>query len=167
MAKEHSKLDPLMEGYLEYMLAVERREAGTIKDIRCTLRRVSEAFAQRHPDKSLWELKLTDFIAWLEQERKKGYSVLGLCKNVSHLRGFLNYAWRSGRSHRNVMADFFPEYRCAPKEPESLTVDEALHLVEMCPFPERACVVKGGLCGFCCLGVLVFLSYARTICAAR
>jgi site-specific recombinase XerD len=122
MAKELSKLDPLMEGYLEYMTTVERRAAGTIKDIRCTLRRVSEAMAQHHPDKPLWELKLTDFIAWLEQERRRGYSPLGLCKNVSHLRGFLDYAWRSGRTNRNVMADFFPEYRCAAKEPESLAV---------------------------------------------
>jgi len=133
MDQEPSKLDPLMEGYLEYMAAVERRAAGTVKDIRCTLRRVSEAMAERHPDKVLWELKLTDFIGWLEQERRRGYSSLGLCKNVSHLRGFLNYAWRSGRSERNVMADFFPEYRCAAKEPESLTVEEALRLVQMCP----------------------------------
>lgn len=134
MAKERPpKLDPLMEGYLEYMAAVERREAGTVKDIRCTLRRVSEAMAERHPDKVLWELKLTDFIAWLEQERRRGYSPLGLCKNVSHLRGFLNYAWRSGRCDRNVMADFFPEYRCAVKEPESLTVEEALQVVQRSP----------------------------------
>jgi integrase/recombinase XerD len=89
--------------------------------------------AERHSDKVLWELKLTDFIAWLEQERRRGYSVLGLCKNVSHLRGFLNYAWRSGRTDRNVMADFYPEYRGEAKEPESLTVEEALTLVKKCP----------------------------------
>lgn len=96
MAKKDFRLDPLMEGYLEYMGTVQRRAVGTIKDIRCTLRRVSEAMTQRHPDKPLWELKLTDWIGWLEQERRRGYSVLGLCKNVSHLRGFLNYAWHSG-----------------------------------------------------------------------
>ena len=28
--------------------------------------------------------------------------------------------------------------------------------VDFRPLPERACVVKGGLCGFCRLGVLVF-----------
>ena len=133
MKKKYPKLDPLMEGYLEYMGTVERRAAGTIKDIRCTLRRVSKAMAERHPDKPLWELKLTDFIAWLDQERRQGYSVLGLCKNTSHLRGFLNYAWRSGCSDRNVMADFYPEYRCASKEPESLTIEEALRLVGKCP----------------------------------
>ena len=133
MTKPHPKLDPLMEGYLEYMTTVERRAAGTVKDIRCTLRRVSTAMAERHPDKPLWERKLTDFIGWLERQRRQGYSALGLCKNVSHLRGFLNYAWRSGRVDRNVMADFYPEYRCASKEPESLSVEEALRMAGRCP----------------------------------
>lgn len=126
-------LDPLMEQYLEYMQSVERRAAGTIKDVRCTLRRVSRQMSRLVPGKSLWEVRLTDFIRFLEEERARGYSAAGLCKNVSHVRGFLNYAWRSGRTDRNVMADFFPEYRCAKKEPESLTVEEALSLVQACP----------------------------------
>ena len=134
MSKSKSpRLDPLMEGYLEYQEHVERRAAGTLKDVRCTLRRVTAAMEQLRPGKSLWELKLTDFIAWLEQQRQAGYSTRGLCKNVSHLRGFLNYAWRSGRCDRNVMSDFYPEHRCQPKEPESLTVEEALGLVQACP----------------------------------
>jgi len=127
------KLEPLMEGYLEYQENVERRAAGTIKDIRCTLRRVTAAMEELRPGKLLWELKLTDFIAWLERERQAGYSRLGLCKNVSHLRGFLNYAWRSGRCERNVMSDFYPEHRFEKKEPESLTIDEALGMVQACP----------------------------------
>lgn len=126
------KLDPLMEGYLEYRANVERRDPKTIKDIRCTLRRVTAAMEQLRPGKPLWELKLTDFIAWLEQDRQAGYSRRGLCKNVSHLRGFLNYAWRSGRCDRNVMAQFYPEYRCQKKEPDSLTIEEALALVQAC-----------------------------------
>mgnify|MGYP006420252917 CR=1 FL=1 len=133
MAKGQPKLDPLMEGYLEYKGTVERLAEGTIKDIRCTLRRISEDMAERHPEKRLWELKLTDYIAWLEGETRKGYSTLGLCKNVSHLRGFLNYVWKSGRADRNVLADYYPEYRQVLKEPESLTIEEALRLVSECP----------------------------------
>ena len=127
------KLDPLMEGYLEYRTNVERRDPKTIKDIRCTLRRVTATMEQLRPGKSLWELKLTDFIAWLEQAQQAGSSRQGLCKKVSHIRGFLNYAWRSGRCDRNVMSDFYPEYRCEKKEPQSLTIEEALGLVQACP----------------------------------
>jgi integrase/recombinase XerD len=126
-------LDPLMENYLDYMRTVERRAGGTIKDIRCTLGRVMREMNRLVPGKPLWELRLTDFLRFLEQQRGRGYSSVGLCKNVSHLRGFLNYAWRVGRSDRNVLADFFPEYRCAKKEPESLSIDEALRLIQACP----------------------------------
>ena len=126
------KLDPLMEGYLEYMLDVERRTKETVKDIRCTLRRTSEEMERLCPGKKLWELKLTDFLKFLDDQHRKGYSPIGLCKNVSHLRGFLNYVFRSGRSERNVLADFFPEYKCAKKEPDYLTIEEALALVQAC-----------------------------------
>ena len=37
----------------------------------------------------------------------------------------------------------------------------------MCPLPERACVVKGGLCGLFRLGQLVFLLCLQRICAVR
>jgi integrase/recombinase XerD len=131
--KTTKKLDPLMEGYLEYKETVERRSAGTVKDIRCTLRRVTEAMEKLRPGKVLWELKLTDFIEWLDRERRRGYSVAGLCKNASHLRGFLEYAWRSGKSDRNVMSRFYPEYHCVKREPASLTIEEALAMIQACP----------------------------------
>ncbi len=131
--KPQKKLDPLMEGYLEYKQTVERRSAGTIKDIRCTLRRVSEAMEELRPGKVLWELKLTDFIEWLDRQRRRGYSRQGLCKNASHLRCFLDYVWRSGKADRNVMSQFYPEYRCEKKEPATLTIEEALAMVQACP----------------------------------
>lgn len=127
------KLDPLMEGYLEYKATVERRSKNTVKDIRCTLRRVSEAMEEMRPGKVLWKLRLTDFIEWLDRERRRGYSTQGLCKNASHLRGFLDYVWRSGRADRNVMSRFYPEYRCKRREPQSLTIEEALAMVQACP----------------------------------
>jgi len=131
--KPQKKLDPLMEGYLEYKQTVERRGKDTVKDIRCTLRRISQAMEELRPGKVLWELKLTDFIEWLDRERRRGYSTQGLCKNASHVRGFLEYAWRSGKADRNVMSRFYPEYRCKQKEPESLTIEEALAMVQACP----------------------------------
>ncbi len=127
------KLDPLMEGYLEYMETVERRSKATVKDIRCTLRRVSEEMERLRPGKRLWALKLIDYIRFLGDQQNRGYSQAGLCKNVSHLRGFLNYAWRTGRCDRNVMADYYPEDRCAKKEPDSLTIPEALAMVQKSP----------------------------------
>lgn len=38
---------------------------------------------------------------------------------------------------------------------------------DVSPLPERACIVKGGLCGFCRLGEALFRLCLQTISAAR
>ncbi len=55
---------------------------------------------------SLWKLELLDFLRWVERERDAGRGGNSLNKNLSHLRGFLDYAWRSGRADRNVLDRF-------------------------------------------------------------
>ena len=99
-------LDPLAEGYLGYMKDVSRRAKGTIKDVRCTLRHVTRVMSELSPDKALWHLPLEGYLRWLEHERQEGRSPRSLAKYVSHLRGLLDYAWRSGRSDRNVLDGF-------------------------------------------------------------
>ena len=41
----YPSLDPLLEGYLEYLSDVARKARGTVRDVRCTLRRVSQVMA--------------------------------------------------------------------------------------------------------------------------
>ena len=57
----------------------------------------------------------------------------GLNKNLSHLRGFLDYAWRSGRADRNVLDHFQIKDDGQRREPESLSMEEAVQLVKACP----------------------------------
>ena len=80
-------LDPLIEGYLDYLLDVARKAPGTVRDVRCTLRRVSQAMERLAPDRSLWKLELLDYLRWIEGERQTGRGGAGLNKNLSHLRG--------------------------------------------------------------------------------
>jgi len=47
-------LDPLIEGYLAYLQDVSRKAWGTIKDVRCTLRRVCGAMESLHPGQPLF-----------------------------------------------------------------------------------------------------------------
>jgi len=126
-------LDPLIEGYLEYLLDVSRKAPGTVRDVRCTLRRVSQAMERLAPDRPLWKLELLDYLRWIEGERQAGRGGAGLNKNLSHLRGLLDYAWRSGRSDRNVLDGFQIQDDGKRKEPESLSIDEATQLVTACP----------------------------------
>jgi len=135
MSKEKSRqpsLDPLIEGYLDYLADVSRKAAGTVRDVRCTLHRVGEAMQSLVPDRPLWKLELLDFLRWIERERETGRGGNSLNKNLSHLRGFLDYAWRSGRADRNVLDRFHLKDDGSRTEPESLSIEEAAQLVKAC-----------------------------------
>jgi len=85
------------------------------------------------PGTPLWKLSLEDYLHWLDDERQAGRSSGCLAKYLSHLRGLLNYAWRSGRADRNVLDGFQVQDGDVRREPGALTVAEARRLVEACP----------------------------------
>ena len=126
-------LDPVMEGYLSYLTDVSRKSPRTVIDVRCTLGRVSRYMDRAHAGALLWKLPLTDYLLWLEEERSAGRSAASLAKYLSHLRGLLDYAWRSGRSDRNVLDGFQLQDDLGRKSPEVLSVEEAALLVAACP----------------------------------
>lgn len=126
-------LDTWTEGYLNYLQDVSRKAPGTVRDVRCTLRRVTRMMAVQRPDEPLWKLSLRDYLAWLEREREAGTSPQSLAKYVSHLRGLLDYTWRSGRAQRNVLDGFSIQDARRPQKPRCLTEDEARRLVQACP----------------------------------
>lgn len=119
-------MDPLIECYLSYLDKVGRKTPRTIIDVRCTLRR---ALSRLRTDFPLWRLPLEDYLHWLETERESGCTETSLAKYLSHLRGFLDYAWRSGRSERNVLDGFTLKHAMPRIAPSSLTLDEAERLV--------------------------------------
>ena len=119
----------MQEGYLEYLKDVGRKSPRTVIDVRCTLRRVQSVLIQLRIDKPLQQVALTDFLRWIEHERQQGRSSNHLNKQLSHLRGFLDYAWRSGRSDRNVLDGFVLQDSGASPEPASLSIEEAEKLV--------------------------------------
>jgi site-specific recombinase XerD len=127
------RLAPLIEGYLEYLTDVGRKSPRTVIDVRCTLKRVCQAMTALQLDQPFEKLALQDYLRWLEQEREQGRSALSLNKQLSHLRGYLDYAWRSGRADRNVLDGFQLQDARRSREPESLTVEEAERLIKSCP----------------------------------
>jgi integrase/recombinase XerD len=120
-------MDPLIEGYLSYLDKVGRKTPRTVIDVRCTLRR---ALSGLHTNTPLWRLQLEDYLHWLEAERESGCTETSLAKYLSHLRWFLDYAWRSGRSERNVLDGFTLKHSQPRIAPSSLTLQEAEKLVQ-------------------------------------
>jgi site-specific recombinase XerD len=127
------ELDPWVEGYLGYLRDVRRLQPRTIIDLRCTLKKVSAFMTAAHPDTPLWKLTLEDYLHWLNAARAAGQAEIALAKELSHLRGLLDYAWRSGRADRNVLDGFSLHDNLRRIEPRSLTLAEAERLVQACP----------------------------------
>ncbi len=127
------RLDPWIEGYLNYLTDVSRKAAGTVRDVRCSLKRISLAMERQRAGIMLWKLPLDAYLFWLEAEREQGTSPQSLAKYISHVRGLLDYAWRAGRSDRNVLDGFRLQDAKRPAKPSCLTEEEARRLVEACP----------------------------------
>jgi integrase/recombinase XerD len=123
-------LDPLIEGYLSYLDKVGRKTPRTIIDVRCTLRRAIARFEAARPGVALWHLALEDYLHWLEAERQGGSTESSLAKYLSHVRGLLEYAWRSGRTERNVLDGFSLQHTQPRTVPNFLNLQEAERLVE-------------------------------------
>jgi integrase/recombinase XerD len=130
-------LDPLIEGYLDYQLKVRRLAHRSIVDMKCTLKRAVAALEKMRPSVPLWKLTLEDYMTWVNQEREAGYSPQSLNKDLSHLRGLLEYAWRSGRADRNVLDGFSLQDSLRVVVPKFLSIEEARRLVEVCPSHTR------------------------------
>jgi site-specific recombinase XerD len=133
--KKTATLDPLMEGYLGYLDKVGRKAPRTIVDVRCTLRRALSGLEKVRPGVELWRLKLEDYLHWLEAERQSGCTESSLAKYLSHVRGLLDYAWRSGRTERNVLDGFSLQHNQRRVEPKSLNLEEAERLVRATEAP--------------------------------
>lgn len=127
------ELDPWVEGYLSYLGDMRRMQPRTIIDVRCTLKKVGVVMATTRPGVPLWKVTLDDYLKWLNHERDKGASERVLAKQLSHIRGLLDYAWRSGRADRNVLDGFSLQDQADRSPPKVLTVEEAGRLVEACP----------------------------------
>lgn len=126
-------LEPLIEGYLSYLRDVGRKAHRTVTDVRCTLKRVVDAFALRRAGVALWRLTLQDYLEYFEAEREAGRSDSSLAKDASHLRGLLDYAWRSGRAERNVLDGLNLHARVKRQAPNFLSLEQAERLVRSCP----------------------------------
>lgn len=128
-------LDPLIEGYLSYLDKIGRKSPRTIVDVRCTIRKVIAGLGRIRPGVDLWRLSLQDFLHWLEEERQLGRTDSCLAKYLSHVRGFLEYAWRSGRAERNVLDGFSLQHTIRRTVPKSLNLEEAERLVHATALP--------------------------------
>jgi site-specific recombinase XerD len=126
------RLDPLIEGYLDYKKDVNKIAPGTLRDIRSSLNRVMRQLQPVRPDVPLWQLSFEDYLRYVELERQADASPRCINKYLTHTRGLLEYARRCGRADRNVLEGFFLQDGERRSPPRSLTLKEAQTLIEAC-----------------------------------
>lgn len=127
------RLDALIEGYLAYKQDVARVAPGTLRDIRCSLARVARTMSELKHEVPLWHLTLEDFLRYVEHEREAKATPACIAKYITHTRGLLEYAWRSGRAERNVLDGFHLQDGERRTPPRSLTLEEAERLIGASP----------------------------------
>jgi site-specific recombinase XerD len=129
---EKKIFNSLIEGYFAYLRDVKLLAHGTLKDIKCTFNKILDAIDDIRPGKNIWELSLDDFMIFVEKGRKDGRTPLTINKEISHIRGLLEYAWRNNRTDRNVLEGFFLKDADNKKAPEVLTIEETNQLLKAC-----------------------------------
>jgi integrase/recombinase XerD len=127
-----TELSPWIEGYLEYKEKIIKQSRRTVADIRCTLKKVTVYAKKNHSDKEIWGLDFDQYLKWLEGERLMKKSVKTLSKDISHIRGFLNYMMRNEKCSRNVL-DGFHLHDNKEKMPDFLELGETADLIESLP----------------------------------
>jgi integrase/recombinase XerD len=124
--------DPLINGYYAYLKDVKRLRHRSIVDIKCTLNGAVEGIGKIRPGRALWDVMLEDYLEWMEASRKAGRSAYSIEKELSHIRGLINYAWNNGRCNRNVLEGFHPKDAHVKKAPEVLELSGAEKLIGSC-----------------------------------
>ena len=132
MKEEPLRLDTWTEGYLDYLRDVRKLTVYTVRDFRSALRRCTAYLEKRRPGVPLWKCSLEDFLAWLNASREEGYHETGLAKELSHIRGLLEFSHRAGRCERNVLDGFSLNDQVPRQEPRVLTMDEVRALLRVC-----------------------------------
>jgi site-specific recombinase XerD len=127
------RLDAPIESYLDYLTCVCHQPPREVADVRSTMQRICEAMSRHHPDVPLWQLGLPDYIQWIAQERQQARSPVRLNNDIRHLRDFLDHAWRSGRSDRNVLDGFRSQDAKQYVAICVLSWEEVRQIIECCP----------------------------------
>ncbi len=122
-----------MEGYFDYLLTVRRLKHESVKDVKCSFRRLREFTAIKGLRVEYYDLDRQDFVSFFNWCRDSGKSGQSINKYVAHFRTFLNYCWKVGKVSRNVLDGFslIDNKRRIP--PSVLTIEQVEKLIKDLP----------------------------------
>ncbi len=124
-----NQFNTVILGFLDYCKSIKKLKHESLKDIKCTLNKLTQYLAHKNTGLEIWELNLDDFLGYINYLRAKRERGSGIAKQISQLRSFLTYAWRSGHCTRNVLLNFEIIDQSPQYESRVLTLEEVTELI--------------------------------------
>lgn len=121
----------VMEGFLDYCRGVKKLKHSSVKDVKCSLGKVQKYIDDRKLSLEVWELELEHFIQYVGFLRDMEERGSGISKQLSHIRGYLDYCWKVGRAHKNPLDKFDVKDNSPMYVSRVLTVDEITSLLKV------------------------------------
>ncbi len=124
--------DPVVIGFFDYCLNIKKLKTTTLKDMKCTFGKFVHFMESEEIKDFIWDLDLHVFIHYISALRSKGERGTSISKQLSQLRGFLDYCWRVGHSSKNVLKGFEVKDHSIRYQARFLTEEEATKLINSC-----------------------------------
>lgn len=102
-------------GFLDYCKGIKKLKPDSLKDIKCTLRKLQKYIEERELHLEIWELELEHFIQYIACLRDREERGTGIAKQISQIRSYIDYCWKLGHAIKNPLygyevKDHSPQY---------------------------------------------------------
>lgn len=110
-----SELNTVALGFLDYCKGVKKLKDASLKDIKCTLKKLQSYIDERKLSLEIWELELEHFIQYIACLRDRDERGSGIAKQISQIRSYIDYSWKLGHAIKNPLygyevKDHSPQY---------------------------------------------------------
>lgn len=122
-----------LSGYFDYLGKVKKLSHNSLKDYKCTFLNLINFMSEKVVFEDIYDLNIEFYIQWMNFLRQEGKSPKSIQKMLSHIRGYLEYAWRSGKGSRNVLDGFYLKDANTKVAPPVLTIEEVTKLIKALP----------------------------------
>jgi len=93
-------------GFFEYCKGIKKMKHSSIKDTKCTIKKLQVYLKDKSIHAEIWELELQDFIQYINFLREKNERGSGISKQISQLRSYIDYCWKLGYGKNNPLYGF-------------------------------------------------------------
>lgn len=116
-------------GFFEYCLGIKKLKPSSIRDVKCTIKKMQTYLDEESTGLEIWELELENHIQYINFLRDRGERGTGISKQISQLRSYIDYCWKLGYGTKNPLYGFEVKDHSPQYVSKVLTTDEVTRLL--------------------------------------